>query len=95
MLRKIRGPSKRLRLPKAKAEVTRYTGTAVFLAGLKNGIFTTRAVTRCRMASIVISICNLLSIFECSVSTLAKAISFFNNGDHVVEVAFPTCFSPK
>ncbi len=34
-----------------------YTGTAVFLLGLKNGISTIFAVTLCRTASIVISIC--------------------------------------
>ena len=37
-----------------------YTGIAVFLSGLKNGIFTTFAVAFCRMASIVISICSLV-----------------------------------
>src|SRR2546430_17049654 len=67
-----------------------YTGTAVFLAGLKNGIFTTVAAAFSRTASIVISSCSLVPSFECSVSTLANAINFFSTGDHVVEVAFPT-----
>ena len=72
-----------------------YTGTAVFLAGLKKGIFTIFAVTFCRIASIVISICNRVPSFECDVSTLASAIIFLSTGDHVVDVAFPTCFSPQ
>jgi hypothetical protein len=72
-----------------------YTGTAVFLAGLKNGIFTIFAVTFCRIASIVISICSLVPSLECEVSMLASAIIFFSTGDHVVEVALPTCFSPQ
>jgi len=36
-----------------------HTGIVVFLAGLKNGILTIFAVTLCRTASIVISICSL------------------------------------
>src|SRR5205814_10172550 len=72
-----------------------YTGTAVFLAGLKNGSFTTLTVTFCRIASIVISICSLLPSCECAVSMLASAIIFFNTGDHVAVVALPTCFSSK
>src|ERR1700722_9268238 len=71
----------------------RYTGTAVLRSGLKNGIFTIFAVTLCRIASMVISICSLLPIWECAVSTLARAIIFFNTGDHVVVVALPTCLS--
>src|SRR5262249_43348680 len=63
----------------------------VFLAGLKNGSFTTCAVTFCRIASIVISICSFVPSFECAVSTLASAIIFFSTGDHVVVVALPTC----
>ena len=72
-----------------------YTGTAVFLSGLKNGIFTTLAVTVCRTASMVISICSLVPICECAVSTLASAIIFFSTGDHVVVVALPTCLSSR
>jgi hypothetical protein len=72
-----------------------YTGTAVFLAGLKKGVFTIFAVTFWRMASMVISICSLVPSFECEVSMLARAIIFFNTGDHVVDVALPTCFSPQ
>src|SRR5690348_88369 len=71
-----------------------YTGTDVFLAGLKNGIFTTVAAAFSQTASIVISSCSLVPSFECSVSTLANAINFFSTGDHVVEVAFPTCRLP-
>src|SRR5271156_165103 len=69
-----------------------YIGTAVFLAGLKNGIFTILAVTFWRMASMVISICSLLPSLECEVSMLASAIIFFRTGDQVVDVALPTCF---
>lgn len=72
-----------------------YTGTAVFRPGLKNGNPTTFAVTFCRTASIVISICNLFPACACPLSTLANAIIFFNTGDHVVEVAFPTCLLPE
>ena len=59
-----------------------YIGTAVFLAGLKNGSFTTFAVTFCRMASIVISICSLLPSCACAVSMLASAIIIFITGYH-------------
>ena len=72
-----------------------HTSTTVFLAGLKNGTFTTSAVTFCRMASIVISICSLLPSCECALSMLASAIIFFRTGDHVVVVALPTCFSSR
>jgi hypothetical protein len=57
---------------------------------LKKGSFTTVAVAFCRTASTVISICNCVPIEEYAVSTLASAIIFFNTGDHVVDVAFPT-----
>ena len=72
-----------------------YTGTAVFREGLKKGILTILAVTLWRMASMVISICSLVPSLECEVSMLASAIIFFKTGDHVVDVAFPTCFSPQ
>src|SRR5436190_24297421 len=72
-----------------------HTGTAVFLAGLTNGSFTTLTVTFCRIASIVISSCSLLPSCECAVSMLASATIFFNTGDHVAVVALPTCFSSK
>ena len=52
------------------------------------------AAAFCRTASIVTSICNFVPGFECAVSTLASAIIFFNIGDQVVEVAFPTCRLP-
>ena len=68
---------------------------AVFLSGLKNGTFTTFTPTFCRMASMVISICNLFPIFACAVSTLARAISFFSTGDQVVVVALPTCLPSR
>ena len=71
-----------------------YTGTAVFLAGLKKGSFTRVAVTFCRTASTVTSICSFVPGAEWAVSTLASAIIFFKTGDHVVEVAFPTCRLP-
>src|SRR5208337_5210077 len=41
----------------------RYTGTAVFRLGLKNGIGTTFAVTLCRTASMVISTCRRVPSF--------------------------------
>src|SRR5580658_1435755 len=72
-----------------------YTGVAVFLAGLKNGSPVTLTFVFSRIASIVISICNWVPSFECSVSTLASAIIFFSTGDQLVVVAFPTCFSPE
>src|SRR5579863_2229824 len=72
-----------------------HTGTAVFLAGLKKGIFTILAVTFWRIASIVISICNLVPSLAWEVSMLARAIIFFRIGDQVVDVALPTCFSPQ
>lgn len=69
---------------------TSQTGTAVFLAGLKNGSFTTVALAFWRIASTVISICNCVPMEEYEVSTLASAIIFFSTGDQVVEVALPT-----
>ncbi len=56
---------------------------------------TTVAVTFCRRASIVSSICSCMPGLEYGVSTLASAIIFFNSGDHVVEVARPTCLPPE
>lgn len=87
--------ARRIRSAQHDNAVTSYTGVAVFLVGLKNGILTTFAVTFCRTASTVISICSFEPICECTVSTLASAIIFFNTGDHVVVVALPTCFSPR
>ena len=63
-------------------------------AGLKNGSVATFTFVFNRIASIVISICRSVPGLECSVSRLASAIIFFNVGDHVVVVAFPTCRSP-
>jgi hypothetical protein len=71
------------------------TGTAVFLAGLKNGNFATVAKAFSRTASIVTSICNLVPGCEYAVSRLARAIIFFSTGDQVVEVAFPTWRLPE
>src|SRR6476646_12281381 len=71
------------------------TGVFVFRSGLKNGSFATFAVTFCLTASIVISICNFVPGCACAVSTLARAIIFLSSGDHVVEVALPTCLPPK
>src|SRR4029077_20200217 len=65
------------------------TGTAVFRFGLKNGILTTLAGTRCRTASTGISISSDVPGFACSLFTVASAISFFKAGDQVVEVALP------
>src|SRR5260370_986464 len=72
-----------------------YTGVAVFLTGLKNGIGTTFTFVFSRIASIVISICSCVPSFACPVSTLASAIIFFRIGDQLVVVALPTCFSPE
>jgi hypothetical protein len=71
------------------------TGIAVFLGGLKNGIGTTLAATVLRTASTVISMCRIVPGVECSRPTLASAIIFFKVGDHVVDVAFPTCRPPR
>src|ERR1700694_6084224 len=71
-----------------------YTGVAVFLGGLKNGSVVTFTFVLRRIASIVISICSEVPGFECSVSTLARAIHFFRIGDQVVVVALPACLSP-
>src|SRR5262245_53789434 len=69
-----------------------HTGSAaVFRLGLKNGVFTTVAVTRCLTASTVTSISNLVPSLAKSRRTVARAMSFFNVGDHVVDVAFPIC----
>src|SRR5438874_5703986 len=75
--------------------ITAYTGTAVFLVGLKNGIFVTFAAAFCRTASIVTSIWRVVPSFANAVSTLASAMSFLRTGDHVVEVALPTCRVPE
>src|SRR6202167_554817 len=72
-----------------------YTGVAVFRSGLKNGSPVTLTFVFSRIASIVISICNRVPSFACSVSTLASAIIFFRIGDQLVVVALPTCFSPE
>jgi len=61
------------------------------LGGLKKGSGTTFAETVCRTASTVISVCSEVPGPECSRPTEAGAIIFFKVGDHVVEVAFPTC----
>src|SRR5882762_11306879 len=71
------------------------TGTAVFLAGLKNGVSTTLADTVRRTASTVISIARVVPIADCSRFTQARAIIFFSVGDHVVDVALPTCFPAR
>src|SRR5467141_1367990 len=71
------------------------TGTAVFLGGLKNGMATTFAETVWRAASTVISTLSVVPIAECSRFTHASAISFFSVGDHVVDVALPTCRTPR
>src|SRR6187399_1775232 len=64
---------------------------AVFLGGLKNGVGVTVAPTRCLTASMVTSMSSLLPARAPSPSTVASAIIFFRTGDHVVEVALPTC----
>jgi hypothetical protein len=68
------------------------TGTAVFRAGLKNGMGTIFAETVWRTASTVISTFNVLPAAEESRSTDASAIIFFRVGDQVVEVALPMTF---
>src|SRR5437588_6571743 len=62
----------------------RYTGVAVFRAGLKKGSFTTRAPTLFRTASTVISISSLVPGAAWLLPTLASAIIFFSVGDQVV-----------
>src|SRR6266478_2450053 len=71
------------------------TGTAVFRGGLKNGIATTFAETLCRTASTVISTLSVVPTAELSRATHASAIIFFKVGDHVVDVALPTCRPPR
>src|SRR5215212_3522441 len=70
-------------------------GGAVFRAGLKNGVGTTTALTRWRAASTVTSISSPVPVAHDGASTVASAISFFSTGDHVVDVAFPTCRPPR
>lgn len=65
-------------------------GVAVFLEGLKNGVLTTVAVTRCRTASTVTSRCRRVPSAKCGRSIVASAIIFFRAGDQVVVVARPT-----
>src|SRR3954464_6104959 len=67
-------------------------GVAVFRGGLKKGVFTTVAGARCRTASTVISICSGVPSAVWEPSTVASAIIRFSTGDHVVEVALPTCW---
>ena len=69
-------------------------GVAVFRGGLKKGSFATVAVTLCRTASTVSSIWRLVPGSAWPEATLAKAIIFLRRGDHVVEVALPTCTRP-
>ena len=66
-------------------------GVAVFLFGLKNGVLTTRALTRCRTASTVISNCTFVPGLVKPLFIVAKAIIFFKVGDQVLDVALPTC----
>ena len=66
-------------------------GAIVFRFGLKNGVCTTVAGTRRRSASTVISISNDVPGLARRRFTVASAINFFSVGDHVVDVAFPTC----
>src|SRR5581483_2845960 len=70
-------------------------GVAVFLGGLKKGSLLTVAGTLWRTASTVISISSRVPGSAFSRATLASAIIFFNTGDHVVEVALPTCVPPR
>ena len=60
-------------------------------AGLKNGIFTTLAGTRWRTDSTVTSISSVVPTALEPFATVASAIIFFSVGDHVVDVALPTC----
>ncbi len=76
---------------KTRLSARQITGTAVFLGGLKNGRGTTFAETVCRTASTVISMLSVVPAAECSRFTHASAIIFFSVGDHVVDVALPTC----
>src|SRR4051812_26059946 len=71
------------------------TGGAVLRGGLKNGVGTTTALTRWRAASTVTSISSAVLVANDGASIVASAISFFSTGDHVVEVAFPTCRVPR
>jgi len=64
---------------------------AVFRAGLKNGNATTFAETVFREASTVNSKLKFVPSAALSRPTVASAIILFNVGDHVVDVAFPTC----
>ena len=54
---------------------------AVVLGGLKNGVLTTVAGTRCRTASTVTSISTAVPAAKCGRSRVASAISFFTVGD--------------
>src|SRR5205823_2684999 len=71
-----------------------YTGF-VFRGGLKNGVFTTTAGTRWRTASTVTSNSSAVPSAAYGLATVARAINFFNIGDHVVVVARPTCRPPR
>ena len=68
---------------------------AVFLGGLKNGTGTTFADTIFREASTVNSMLSVIPKVALSLPTDARAIIFFNVGDHVVDVALPTCRPPR
>lgn len=70
-------------------------GTAVFLAGLIKGSAVTLAETVWRTASTVISMFTVAPTDDWSRFTQARAIIFLSVGDHVVDVAFPTCFPAR
>src|SRR6266436_6392137 len=79
----------------SRAGELQITGTAVLRGGLKNGMGTTFAETVWRTASTVISMLNVVPAVALSRLTQASAIIFFSVGDHVVEVALPTCRPPR
>src|SRR5712692_3643397 len=84
------GPAQ-LGIPQARAHGAQTAGVFVLRGGLKNGRVTVVAVTLWRTASTVNSICSLEPGWAYSLPMLARAIIFLSVGDHVVEVALPTC----
>src|SRR5277367_3903752 len=70
-------------------------GAAIFLGGLKNGNGTILADTDFRAASTVNSMFSVDPNVALSLLTEASAIMRFSVGDHVVDVALPTCRPPR
>ena len=62
---------------------------------MKKGNGTTFAETLWRTASTVISMLSVVPAGALPRLTLPRAIIFFRVGDHVVEVALPTCRPPR